>query len=88
MKLTPSFRKVKRNCFTKNKQLWASISLLFLFILATIPAHANTIDSQRKDYLAAKKTGIKCLIVGKKFVKKGLINYKNLHSAIKFIYNS
>ena len=46
------------------------------------------IGDREVDYLAAKKTGIKCLIVGKKFVKKGLINYKNLHSAIKFIYNS
>ena len=40
------------------------------------------------DYLAAKKTGIKCLIVGKKFVKKGLINYKNLYSATRSIFNS
>ena len=40
------------------------------------------------DYLAAKKTGIKCLIVGNKFVKKGLGNYKNLHSATKSIFKS
>ncbi len=40
------------------------------------------------DYLAAKKTGIKCLIVGKKFVKKGLINYKNLYSATRSIFNT
>ena len=40
------------------------------------------------DYLAAKKTGIKCLIVGKKFVKKGLRNYKNLHSATRSIFKS
>ncbi len=39
------------------------------------------------DYLAAKKTGIKCLIVGKKFVKNGLKNYKNLYSATRSIFN-
>ena len=55
MKLTPSYRKVQKNRFTKNKQLWVSIPLLFLFIFTEISAHANTIESQRKDYLAAKK---------------------------------
>ena len=55
MKLTPSYRKVQKNRFTKNIQLWVSIPLLFLFIFTEISAHANTIDSQRKDYLAAKK---------------------------------
>ena len=55
MKLTPSYRKVQKNRFTKNKQLWISIPLLFLFIFTEISAHANTIESQRKDYLAAKK---------------------------------
>ena len=29
--------------------------MLFLFIFTEISAHANTIESQRKDYLAAKK---------------------------------
>ena len=55
MKLTPSYRKVQRDRFTENKRLCVSISLLFLFIFTTIPTHANTIDLQRKDYLAAKK---------------------------------
>ena len=37
------------------------------------------------DYYAAKKTGIKCLVVGKKFMLKGVKNYKNLFSAVKSI---
>jgi len=37
------------------------------------------------DYYAAKKTGIKCLIVGKKFRRKGFKNYKNLYDATNSI---
>ena len=50
--------------------------------------NSYVIGDRDVDYLAAKKTGIKCLIVGKKFVKKGLINYKNLYSATRSIFNS
>ena len=46
------------------------------------------IGDRNVDYLAAKKTGIKCLIVGKYFVKKGLKNYKNLYSATRSIFYS
>ena len=37
------------------------------------------------DYYAAKKTGIKCLIVGKKFKRKGFKNYENLYEATNSI---
>ena len=44
------------------------------------------IGDQSVDYYAAKKTGIKCLIVGKKFITKGIKNYKNLYDATKVIF--
>ncbi len=37
------------------------------------------------DYYAAKKTGIKCLIVGKKFKSNGFKNYENLYEATNSI---
>ena len=37
------------------------------------------------DYYAAKKTGVKCLLVGKKFMIKGSKNYKDLLSAVSSI---
>ena len=37
------------------------------------------------DYYAAKKTGVKCLLVGKKFKLKGSKNYNDLLSAVKSI---
>ena len=43
------------------------------------------IGDRSADYYAAKKTGIKCLIVGKKFKIKGSKNYKNLFDAIRAI---
>ena len=39
------------------------------------------IGNSSADYYAAKKTGIKCLIVGKKFNIKGVKNYKSLNDA-------
>ena len=53
MKSTSSYKKVKENCFTKDKLLRAFIPLLFIFIIT--PGHANTINTQRQDYLEAKK---------------------------------
>ena len=53
MKSTSSYKKVKENCFTKDKLLRAFIPLLFIFIIT--PSHANTINTQRQDYLEAKK---------------------------------
>ena len=53
MKSTSSYKKVKENCFTKDKQLRAFIPLLFIFMIT--PSHANTINTQRQDYLEAKK---------------------------------
>ena len=43
------------------------------------------IGDQSVDYYAAKKTGIKCLLVGEKFKIKGSKNYKNLFDAIEAI---
>ena len=43
------------------------------------------IGDQSVDYYAAKKTGIKCLLVGEKFKIKGSKNYKNLFNAIEAI---
>ena len=43
------------------------------------------IGDQSVDYYAAKKTGIKCLLVGEKFKMKGSKNYKNLFNAIEAI---
>ena len=53
MKSTSSYKKVKENCFTKDKLLRAFIPLLFIFMIT--PSHANTINTQRQDYLSAKK---------------------------------
>jgi mannose-1-phosphate guanylyltransferase/phosphomannomutase len=43
------------------------------------------IGNSSADYYAAKKTGIKCLIVGEKFNINGVKNYKNLYTATKSI---
>ena len=43
------------------------------------------IGDQSVDYYAAKKTGIKCLLVGEKFKIQGSKNYKNLFNAIEAI---
>jgi mannose-1-phosphate guanylyltransferase / phosphomannomutase len=43
------------------------------------------IGDSAADYYAAKKTGIKCLIVGKKFKRKGFKNYENLYEATNSI---
>ena len=43
------------------------------------------IGDQSVDYYAAKKTGIKCLLVGEKFKIKGSKNYKSLFNAIEAI---
>ena len=44
------------------------------------------IGDQSVDYYAAKKTGIKCLIVGKRFKMKGMKNYKSLYNATRAIF--
>ena len=56
MKSISSYKKVQENCFARNKPLWLFMSLLFIFISVMTPSHANTIDTQRQDYLAAKKS--------------------------------
>jgi len=43
------------------------------------------IGDSSTDYYAAKKTGIRCLLVGKKFKQRGLKNYKSLLEATKSI---
>ncbi len=43
------------------------------------------IGNSSADYYSAKKTGIKCLMVGKKFHIKGTKNYKNLYDATNSI---
>ena len=43
------------------------------------------IGDRYSDYLAAKKTKIKFLLVGNKFKLKGKKNYKNLNQAINSI---
>ena len=55
MKSISSYKKVQENCFARNKTLWLFMSLLFIFISVITTSHANTIDTQRQDYLAAKK---------------------------------
>ena len=44
------------------------------------------IGDRSVDYYAAKKTGVKCLIVGKKFKTKGIKNYKSLYDATRAIF--
>ena len=46
------------------------------------------IGDRSVDYYAAKKTGIKCLMVGEKFKTKGIKNYKSLYSATKAIFRT
>ena len=55
MKSSSSYKKIKENFFTKNKPSRVFTPLLFIFIFVINPSHANTIDTQRQDYLAAKK---------------------------------
>ena len=55
MKSAPPSQKTHKYYLAVKKQWWLSIPLLFLFIFITIPTHANTLELQRKDYLAAKK---------------------------------
>ena len=43
------------------------------------------IGNSSADYYAAKKTGIKCLLIGKKFSIKGVKNYKSLYDATNSI---
>jgi phosphoglycolate phosphatase-like HAD superfamily hydrolase len=37
------------------------------------------------DYLAAKKTGVKFVAVGKVIINKNIINKNNLHEAVSYI---
>ena len=69
MKSISSYKKVQENCFARNKTLWLFMSLLFIFISVITTSHANTIDTQRQDYLAAKKAF-------------GLKQYKNGNSGV------
>ena len=55
MKPSSSYKKIKKSCFTKNKPSWVFTSLLFILIFVITPSHANTINTQRQDYLEAKK---------------------------------
>ena len=55
MKSTSPSQKTHKYYLAVKKQWWLLIPMLFLFIFITIPTHANTLELQRKDYLAAKK---------------------------------
>jgi len=55
MELITFFKKKSIRCNSVSTSWWKSIPLIFIFIFSTIPCNANTLESQRKDYLSAKK---------------------------------